>query len=100
MQVQQARVEGYTIQVPLRLCQNDKTSLDSVFALVRQFHPQPDMLTAKTKMFTFESSEWTALNLQHLASQGNSYILLGEAGVQILSSIVLCGHNGDVHMRF
>lgn len=73
---------NYEIQVPLRLCHSDSPDVEAVFALVRQSHTQQNMLTPATKMFTFESSEWTAQNLQHLASHGNSYILLGEAGMQ------------------
>lgn len=100
MQVQQAGVTNYEIQVPLRLCHSDSPDVEAVFALVRQSHTQQNMLTPATKMFTFESSEWTAQNLQHLASHGNSYILLGEAGMQCLctwSKIALYHHCVDVH---
>jgi len=78
VQVQHGRDYYYNVDVPLRLCRVQSPDLEAVFALVRQAHRERDSLHFGTKMFSFESSEWTSVNLHLLLA--HSYILLGEAG--------------------
>ncbi len=78
VQVQHTRDYYYKVYVPLQLCRLESPSLEGVFDLVRQAHREPASLNSGTKMFSFESSEWTSLNLHLLLTY--SYILLGESG--------------------
>ena len=78
VQVQHGRDYYYNVDVPLRLCCVESPNLEAVFTLVRQAHREPASLNSGTKMFSFESSEWTSPNLHLLLA--HSYILLGEAG--------------------